>query len=256
MLRSVEKLGGFTILATDGEIGKIDEFYFDSESWAIRYLVVSTGPWLLGRKVLLHPSAVGQISWETQMLSVGLTKEQVENSPDIDTDKPVSRQQEVELFSHYSWVPYWTHGGSFVMQSGVAVPIAREEPPTKSTLEKEVEAMTQQAQDPSLRSTDEVIGYHIQASDGEIGHVEDFLVDEEAWVIRYMIVDTGNWLPGRKVLVSPRWIEMVTWPEKKVHVDLSQESIKDSPEYDPRKPISRAYEETLHKYYDRPIYWS
>ncbi len=256
MLRSVEKLGGFTILATDGEIGKIDDFYFDGESWDIRYLVVSTGPWLLGRKVLLHPSAVGQISWETQMLSVGLTKEQVENSPDIDTNKPVSRQQEVELFSHYNWIPYWTHGGSFVMQGGVAVPIAREEPPAKSTLEKEVEAMTQQAQDPSLRSTDEVTGYHIQASDGEIGHVEDFLVDEEAWIIRYMIVDTGNWLPGRKVLVSPRWIEMVTWHEKKVSVDLSQEAIKDSPEYDPRKPLSRAYEETLHKYYDRPIYWS
>lgn len=256
MLRSVERLGGFTILATDGEIGKVDEFYFDDETWAIRYLVVTTGPWLLRRKVLIHPSAVGQINWGMQMLSVGLTKKQVKNSPDIDTDQPISRQHEVELFRHYNWVPYWTSGGGFAMQGGVAVPVIREEPPAKSTVEKEIEAMTKQTRDPSLRSTNEVIGYHIQAGDGEIGHVEDFLVDEEGWIIRYLIIDTRNWLPGRSVLVTPRWIEMVTWNEKKVHVDLSKEAIKNSPEYDPTKPLSRAYEETLHKHYDRPIYWS
>jgi len=254
MLRSTEKLGGFTILATDGEIGKIDEFYFDDETWTVRYLVVETGKWLFGRKVLLSPTVMGQVNWNSETLSVSLTKEQVEKSPDIDTDKPVSRQQEIELSVHYGWLPYWTHstptGGA---PSGI--PVATPKPEAQTTLEKEKTALKEAQQDAHLRSTKEVTGYHIQASDGGIGHVEDFMVDEEVWVIRYMIVDTRNWLPGKKVLVSPQWIEGVTWSEKAVRVDLSQEALKNSPEYDPKVPIDRAYENTLYKYYGRTGYW-
>ena len=239
MLRSINELTGYSILATDGEIGKVSEFYFDDANWTIRYLVADTGPWLFGRKVLISSLALGQPDWETHRFPVKLTREQVENSPNIELDKPVSGQLEI-LHEHYNW-PYWwpqvPHKGSI---------------PTPKV---ETEVVRVAEGDPHLRSTDEVTGYHISAIDGEVGHVEDFIVDDETWVIQYMVVDTRNWLPGRKVLVAPLWTKSVKWSESKVHVDLRQETIENSPAYDPSAPVNRVYEERLYDFYGRPKYW-
>jgi hypothetical protein len=120
----------------------------------------------------------------------------------------------------------------------------------------QADAAEEQDRDPHLRSTKEVIGYHIQAVDGEIGHVEDLIVDDEEWFLRYLVVDTRNWLPGKAVLVAPGWAKRVDWVKRKVHVDLPQEAIRDSPEFDPSRPVNREYEVRLYDYYGRPHYWS
>jgi hypothetical protein len=240
MLRSVKEFNGYTIQATDDKIGKVSEFYFDDEVWTIRYLVVNTGPWLFGRKVLITALALGQPDWGARLFPISLTKELVKTSPDIDLARPVSRQLEIMLHEHYDWQPYW-----WTIAQG-AVPV-----PTK--IRKEVVKVAEG--DPHIRSTNEIIGYHIAALDGEVGHVEDFIVDDETWVIRYMVVDTRNWLPGKKVLVAPTWIEKVVWAEEKVYVNLHRETIESSPAYNPSAPVNRAYEERLYDFYGRPKYW-
>ncbi len=107
-----------------------------------------------------------------------------------------------------------------------------------------------------LRSTREVIGYHIMATDGEIGHIEDFLFDDDTWKIRYAVADTSNWWDGRRVLLKPEWIESVRWPDRKIEVNMSREKIKNSPEWDPDQPLSREYELRLHTYYGGEPYWT
>jgi hypothetical protein len=237
MFRSVKSLYGYTIQARDDDIGKVHEFYFDDELWTIRYLVVDTGGWLLGRHVLLSTVAAGQPKWEKQTFPVVLTKEQVEHSPPISTDKPVSRQMEESLHSYYHWVPYWSG-------AGIAV--------TAAAAERE----KREPRDPHLRSTRQVTGYHLHATDGEIGHVEDFIVEDETWVIRYMVVNTRNWLPGRSVLVSPTWVDRISWAGRLVYLDLDRETIRNSPEFDPSAPVNREYELRLYDYYGRPKYWT
>lgn len=251
MLRNVKDLRGYKILASDGEIGKVHEFYFDDQTWMIRYLVVETGSWLFERRVLLSPIALGQPHWDSRLFPVKLTMMQVKNSPLVDTDKPVSRQLEVELHNYYNWPYYWVGGGF----AGDIMPVL---PPPASAehFKEETPASAASAiPDPHLRSTREVVGYHIQAKNGEIGHVEDFIVDDEAWAIRYMVVDTQNWLPGKKVLVAPVWIESLHWAEAKVRVNLTRAKIKKSPEFDPAAPVNREYEERLYDFYGRPKYW-
>jgi uncharacterized protein YrrD len=248
MLYNVKSLVGFTIGATDGEIGKVEEFYFDDETWTIRYLVVKTGGWLSGRKVLISPSAVNQPDWENEIFPVSLTKEQVKNSPDIDTDKPVSRQQEIELYSHYAWPYYGIAGVGFY--GGIGMTGMAE---TRAPLKESISAQNPDTQsgDPHLRSTSEVKGYQIHATDGEIGEVEDFIMDDNSWTMRFMVVDTGNWFPGKKVLISPRWIRDMKWANSAVYVDLPADAIKNSPEYDFSKPIPEVYEIDLYAYYGR-----
>jgi uncharacterized protein YrrD len=249
MLRSEKELRGYTIRAIDGDIGKVHELYFDDLAWIVRYMVVDTGNWLPGRKVLLWPGALGQPDWETQSLSVGLTKEQVENSPHISSDEPVSRQMETDLHTYYGWTPYWRSGLPALGLGAAAAAEMISRSAEEEDNEKEAES------DPHLRSSREVIGYHIQARDGEIGHVEDLIIDDEAWYIHYLVIDTRNWLPGRKVLVAPAWAEQVNWVERMVYLDLSRETVKNSPEYDPSMPVNREYEVRLYDYYGRPKYW-
>lgn len=252
MLRSVNSLGGYVVEATDGEIGYVEEFLFDDDNWTIRYMVVDTGNWLSSRKVLISPSALGNPNWKTKTFHVVLTKEQVKNSPRIDTQKPVSRQQEAELHTYYDWPTYWT-------PRGLATPgylhTTRSQTSMPASLEQELTTVDQQPYASSLRSTDEVSGYRIQATDGEIGHVEDFVVNDTSWIIRYLVIDTRNWLPGRQVLVAPNWIEKVRWNDKKVQVNMSKENIKRSPKFDPSAPINRNYEVRLYDFYGRPHYW-
>ena len=252
MLRSVKETFGYDILATDGAIGSVHDFLFDDSTWVLRYLVVDTGEWLPGRLVLLSPVALGQPQWEGRVLPVSLSREQVRNSPDIRSDKPVSRQYEADLHRYYAWPVYWG-GADMAGPPSVGVP--------PGLAEQSAEAQAQggglQAQapgDPHLRSSKEVAGYDIQARDGAIGHVDDFIADFEAWVIRYLVVDTRNWLPGKKVLLAPDWVRSITWRNASVAVDVERAQVKGSPEYRP-EALTREYEATLYDWYGRPKYW-
>ena len=252
MLRSLKSLRDYVIRTVDGDIGNVYGFLFDDQSWIIRYLVVETGNWLMGRKVLLSTTALGKPLWEEKAFPVMLSKEQVEESPDIATEKPVSRQMEEDLHRYYNWSPYWRPA---MPAAGVGAAAAAETLVEEEREEEEEIEIGKTVSDPHLRSTREVTGYHIQAIDDEIGHVEDFIADDENWIIRYLVVDTRNWLPGKSVIVSPTWVQEVNWIERQVHVDLHRQTIEASPEFDPSKPINREYEVRLYDYYGRPRYW-
>jgi hypothetical protein len=252
MLRNAKDLHGFTIQAIDGEIGTVDQFYFDDDTWAIRYLTVEKGNWLVGRLVLISPiSIIGQPDWQTKRINVSLTKAQVQNSPTLDAHLPVSRQHEIAYMGYYGYPFYWGGGNLWgpAPYPGALTSAAR--PFTAAG-----PALTgQPARDAHLRSAEEVTGYYIGATDGEIGHLEGFVFDDESWAIRYIEVGTRNWWPGKKVLIAPAWIESVSWDDSKVNVQLSREAIQSGPNYVESEPITRDYEHQLHAHYGRPPYW-
>lgn len=251
MLRSMNEIQGYQIEAVDGDLGNVDEFYFDDQTWTVRYMVVDTGPWIFGRKVLISPIALLEPVWSSRKMPVMLTRKQVEESPDIKIDEPVSLQDEIVLRKYYEWPNYW------IQPTGMPTPatVASYYPPEAPEMEERAVVVHGQGGDPHLRRTREVTGYHIQAKDGRIGHVSDFIVEDEAWVIRYVVVDTRNWLPGREVLTSPAWIESIDEKRSLVEIDLKKETIENSPEYDPESPVNRDYEKVLYDYYGRPRYW-
>jgi hypothetical protein len=237
MQPTISSMIGYAIRATDGDLGKVDQFYFDDEAWTIRYVVVKTGKWLSGRKVLISPVAFGTPESESGTLSVKLTRAQVGSSPDIDTQRPIYRQHEVELHAHYQWPWRGGYGGTF---GTIPLPLSADE-----VFSENESSGSKRRDDPHLHSTRQVIGYHVHAIDGDVGHVEDFLVDDEDWAIRFLVADTRNWLPGKKVILSPRWIKRVQWDDSSVHFDLTRESVKNSLEFNSSKPISRDYEAFL-----------
>jgi hypothetical protein len=239
MLRSTNEMIGYRIDGTDDILGEVHDFYFDDRAWRFRYLVVDTGMWLPGRLVLIAPQAIGRPDWMARLLHVELTKQQVEDAPTAQRDLPVSRQHELDLARYYGWTPYWN------------VPLGTGSP----LLSAEQESVEEAEGDPHLRSVREVLGYHILASDGEIGHVEDLIVETGTWVLRYVVVDTRNWLPGRKVLIVPDWTHEVDWKRKLFKVALTRDTIKNCPEYDSNAPVNREYEVRLYDYYGRPKYW-
>lgn len=243
MLRTTRDLMHCTLRARDGDIGAVRDLYFDEIGWTVRYLVVSTGAWLSSRKVLISPEAVRAPDWTERQLPVDLTIEQIRTSPSVDTDRPVSRQHEAQMREHYRWPPYWGDGAVF---AGTTLSAAGPVP-----VRVAVEAP--RAGDPHLFSVNAVAGHHLAAADGEIGHVEDFLVDENDWAIRYVVIATRNWLPGRRVLVAPRWIDRIDWPERKMTTDLSRDAIRQSPPYDADRPIDPDYLGRLHTHYGRPL---
>ena len=245
MLSKAKTLGGYKLDSRDGEIGKVKEFYFDDQHWTIRYLVADTGNWLTERQVLISPYALIAVNKEEQHITIDLTKKQIEDSPPLNSDKPVSRQFEQDYYGYYGWPAYWS--GPYMW--GYYPYIMREREKWRESTPGE------KAWDPHLRSTYDVSGHHIQAADGEIGHVEDFVIDDETWAIRYLIIDTRNWWPGKKVLVSPRWIERVSWSESKVFANLTRETIQQSPEYTEESLLTRDYETRLHRHYNRQGYW-
>ena len=249
MLNKGKTLKGYTLDSLDGEIGKVNEFYFDDQYWTIRYLVADTGNWLTGGQVLISPYALGAVSRDEQHIAIDLTKKQIEDSPSLNSDKPVSRQFEEFYYGYYGWPMYWD--GPYVWGSYPYIVRDHEKRRDYTT----AYTQAQKAWDPHLRSTYDVSGHHIQASDGEIGHVDDFIIDDETWAIRYLIIDTRNWWPGKKVLVSPQWIEHVSWEESKVFINLHRETIKQSPEYTEEFQLTRDYETGLHRHYNRKGYW-
>jgi sporulation protein YlmC with PRC-barrel domain len=215
----MKELADFGIKAKDGEIGSVEEVFFDDRHWKLRYLVVKPQKWLSGRKVLISPGALGKPDWKKRVIPTDLTKAQIEKSPDVELHKPSSRQDEEKLIKYYKWEFYWSDPDFY------------------------------------LQSSKDLMGYEIEASDGKIGMVTDFVLDDADWRIRYLIVDTNEWLPGKKVLIAMDWIKLIVPEEKRVRVDLGKSEIEKAPQYDPKALPSRDYENALYKYYGKRRYW-
>jgi hypothetical protein len=245
MFFKAKTLEGYALHANDGEIGAVEELYFDDRHWAVRYLVADTGDWLTGRQVLISPYALEGVNTKERHITVDLTKKQIEDSPLLETDQPVSRQFEEDFHGFYGWPEYW--GGPHMWGPFPAI--------LRKRLERKRTNSGGKERNIHLHSTRDTSGHYIQAEDGEIGHVVDFIIDDESWAIRYLIVDTRNFLPGKLVLISPRWIERVSWSEAKVFINLTREAVKGVPEYTAESVITRDFETRLHGHYSRRGYW-
>jgi uncharacterized protein YrrD len=242
MLQNLKQIEGLALQARDGTLGEVKDFYFDDAHWHIRYLVVETGAWLNSRRVLIAPDAVRLTQSDPDVIPVDLTMEQVRKSPELHADNPVAHQQETALRTYYGWPAYWDAFAS------MAAPIINTLGPGYIPPSEPVAP----AGDPHLRSANRMIGCHIEATDGAIGHVEDYLIDENGWRMRYLVIDTGHWLPGRKVILAPSWIRDISWDNRTVTVGMTRDLIRSSPPYESSASWNREYMERLHDYYGLP----
>ncbi|OQW32302.1 MAG: hypothetical protein A4E19_19950 [Nitrospira sp. SG-bin1] len=241
--RRVRDIAKLTLYGHDGPVGTAQELYFDDQHWTVRYLVVRTGGWLLGRDVLIAPIAIEGIDDTDASMRIGLNNKQIEQAPSIESTRPISRRYEEAYYKHFRWAPYWqpdtTVWGSPIPYSDT------------SAMDHDEPLRTDSPEQSHLRSSSEVTGYGIHAKDGEIGHLEDLVVDDEDWIVRYVEVDTGNWLPGKKVLVQSGRIQQIDWPSRSVTMSLTRHAIESAPAYDPSKLITPDYEVRLFKHYGR-----
>ena len=245
MLTTINQLIGYSLASFGQEFGKVKEFYFDDRYWSIRYAVVDTGNWIVGHKVLISPYSMIEVNKSNRHLVLSLSKRQVEDGPTLESHLPVSKQFEQEYYDFYGWPRYWN--GPYVWGGYPQIfrdPLAW----TRPYQENEI-------WDPELRSSAEVTGYHALASNGSIGHVVDFVLDDETWAIRYLVVDTGALLKGKQVLVSPHWISNIDFVGSTVKLNLTQEQIHAAPDYTSETLLNRDYESLLHKYYGKKEYW-
>jgi hypothetical protein len=249
MLLRLKELNEYNVAASDAPAGEVKDTYFDDVRWVVRYLIVDTRAWVGGREVLISPLAVAHLDPQRQRLDLAVTQKEVDESPSIDADQPVSRMMEAQLNRYYGYPDYWAFGINSPMWGWSDVPVL--------PIQGAVPDTPADSGDPGthLRSTREVIGYHIKAHDDTFGHVEDMLVDPETWAIRYLLVDTRNWWPGPPVLVGVEWASEIDWNTRTLAIDMDAERIKGCPPYDPSSPVTREYEMDLHKHYGRSGYW-
>jgi hypothetical protein len=233
MIHSVNALEGCRVVGGDEEVGTLRDVYFDDEHWTIRYLIVRTGNWLSGRDVLVSPVFAREVNGPDGALHVDLTREQIERAPEIDTAKPVSRQMEASHGAYYNYPPYWTFGYAAPLWGWGPLPTSKVEPGVREDMiARELrERENRQQEDHHLRSAKEVIGYRVEARDGAIGSIEDFLFGDASWAIRSVVMDTRNWWPSKHVVIPPQRFESVSWEKRSVTVDLTREEIKSSPEF-------------------------
>lgn len=265
MLRSMKDLDGLAVEATDGLVGHVKDFYFDDSAWVVRYLVVETGSWLSSRKVLISPISMGRPDWAAKTLPVSITKEQVKSSPEIDTEKPVSRQHEAEYLGYYGYPLYW--GGSGLWGAGLypnlilpghagfgSPEAARSEADNAYARTEASRERQHEHDDPHLRSCQAVMGHHVHATDGDIGHVQGFLVDDETWAIRYAVVNTGNWWLGHEVNIAREWIKDVRWSDASITVDRTKQAVKDALLDEPSGELDREQQQGLYSHDPAPDY--
>ena len=255
MLQVISPLKGFSIEASNGRIGTVVDFLFDDASWKVRWLVVDCGTWLKGRKALIHPSAILQQDLEQQQFVVALTKVQVEGGPELAQDQPVSQQMEARLYHHYGWDPLWGGANLSAVPGAMASPLMA--PPylgfgSADEAEADGQDPALCEDDPHLRSVSEVTGYRVHAVDGEIGHVENLMLDDTDWSVPYLIVDTRNWWFGRRVLISPLAVKRIDWSDRHVELNLTRERVQASPPWDPLAAFNDDYVTRLHKHYGWP----
>jgi hypothetical protein len=254
VLISLNKVLGHEIQATDNVIRKVRQFLFDDDQWVVRYLVVDTGNFLSRKDVLISLMSMKKIVWHSKKIEVSMTKDQIEKSPDIDTQKPVSRQHEQVYFSYYGWPGYWGYAGPWSMGLyGIGYPPGQY---TDRFLANQVDLYPKQSeQDSHLRSSKEVTGYGIDATDGSFGHVEDFIFDDQSWTIRYLVIDTKNYWPSPSAIIASDWIRSINWSALKVAIELNGAVVKSAPEFNTDVPVTRDYEKKLYQFYKRIPYW-
>lgn len=264
MLNVASSLKGFELQAKDGSLGTVSDFLFDDSTWKVRWMVVDTGRWLTGRKVLIHPSAVVSAECEERKLTVALSKAQVKESPDILQDRPVSQRMQNDLCNYYGWDPLWgrgvfgagMYGGAMFGGGGIGAIASPLSAPVyfggNALREAERDEVELDDGDPHLRSFAEVTGYHVHATDGNIGHVEDFLVESESWGVRYLVVDTSNWWVGQHVLISPYAVKEVDWSDHHIELDIARDKVRSSPSWNPANTITGEFKRRLHRHYDWP----
>ena len=248
MLRSLKNLEHYNVSANDGDVGHVVNFLLDDEHWAIRYLVVDTGAFFKSRRVLVSPISFRQADWITHRFHLALTMDSIKASPSVDVDKPVCRQNEHDQALHYGYPFYWGYISPWGQAPSpeLLAAGAKQEPPAPHS---------DKPNDVHLRSANEVLRYHVHTSDGDMGHVDDFIIDDETWEVRYLVIQTSHLWFGKKVLIAPRWASRVSWEGEAVYVDLTREAIKNCPTWDASSPINRDYEAHLYDYYGRPAYW-
>lgn len=244
MLRQANEFKSFKLRALDGDIGNVRDLLFDDKHWTVRYLAAETGGWLSGRGIVVSPYALDSVNEDERVVPVSLTKKQVEDSPALSRDQAVSRQYEEHYNDFYALPEYWD--GPYSWGANAYIVRSRDQAREPSHRERGLAS--------DLHTTNAATGLHVQALDGELGHVEDFIIDDETWAIRYLIIDTKAWWAGKHVLVAPQWIERISWQESKVYVSLSRERIQLSQEYIPNS-LNRDYETELYRHYDRHAYW-
>ncbi len=260
MLRSIHDTFGYPVEALDGTLGKVKDILFDDRHWRMRYLVIDTGRWLPGQKVLVSPHHAKQpeTGWGGKHFPVELTKEQIKDAPKLDEHSPVSRQYEKEYARYYQQSqPYWSgpYTWGFSQSPIFHPPVDSTEHPFQEERARHAEILDHISES-HLRSAREVIGYHIDARDDSFGHVDDFIIDDEKWKLQYMVIDTRNWLPGRKCLIDIGWLKNIDWKENYATVELSRKQIEHAPRFDPKAPINREFEKELYDYYGRPYHWN
>jgi sporulation protein YlmC with PRC-barrel domain len=248
MLKFASSLKGYAIKASDGEIGTIADVLFDDRTWRARWLVVDTGNWLTGRMVLLHPTSLGKVDHERRELPVALTKALVQGSPELSEHEPVSSRMERHLYDYYGWEPYAMEStfGSNPLASKYSAP-----PLFVFTPHGEIPAVANEC-DLNLRSVETINHYHIVGPDGAIGKVEDLLIDDPNWGIPYLVVDTGNWWPGKQVLISRHALKEISWAEREIRADITHAQVKASPPWSAIGDVDKDYEQDLHDHYDWP----
>jgi len=223
MLNNIRDLYGSRLAGLDGDIGHIKDFYFDDKSWVVRYLVADTAQWLAGRLVLVSPHAFGHFDETGKVLQINLTRSQIEKSPSIESHRPVSRQYEIDYYRYYGWPAYW-EGGAMWGFGGFPVVL----PPSRD--EMEAQQQFRHRDDKHLQSTKAVTGYAIQATDGEIGSVSGFMVDDKSWAVRELVVEAGHWYSGKEILISTGKVESIRYEESKVFVNLAMADIQHTAE--------------------------
>ncbi|OFZ18329.1 MAG: hypothetical protein A2X94_12300 [Bdellovibrionales bacterium GWB1_55_8] len=258
MLTRMKELDGYRILATDGDIGHAEDFLLDDEKFGIRFIVVNTGFWLFGRKVLISPHAVSRLDKVAGEIVVNLSQQQVKDSPDIDTEMPVSREHEMQLLRYYNWPVYW--GGMGLWRESDKPQLYPIERHSDEAVEKDspppfLLSPEGSELNPHLRSIKELRGYHIDARGSVFGHIEDAFVDNESWALRYLLVDTKSWWPSLPVPISTEWITDISWEKSLIRVDLDPEQIKSAPALSPHVPFDRTFEARLYSHYGKTGYW-
>jgi hypothetical protein len=222
MFHKTKELLGHTLTASDGDFGSVKDFYFDDKTWVVRYVVADTGSWLTGRLVLISPHAFGRFDRSKNILHVNLTRKRIEESPSIESHRPVSRQYEVDYYRYYGWPAYWDGGGLWGF-GGYPMVI----PPSKEEMEAHVH---HHRDDKHLQSSLSVIGYSIQTADGPIGHVSGFMIDDKTWAIGELVVETGHWYSGKEILIAPSKIDQISYEDSKVFVRLTKSDIESTGE--------------------------
>jgi hypothetical protein len=229
MLQSVKQLYGSLLESSDGDLGQVRDFYFDDEDWAVRYVVADTGTWLTSRQVLLSPHAFRDLRPVGKVLCVNLTRKQIEDSPSIELHKPVSRQYEEAYHRYYGWPYYWEGDGLWGGMRGF--PVLGTPPGFVPGQPVTPASVLNERADAHLRSTQAVNGYHLQATDGIIGHVCDFLMDDKSWAISGLVIKTGHRFTGKEVQLDASDVERISYEESTVFVKLTKAAVEKCPEY-------------------------